>query len=109
MVATLLERRLTHRQTHLRDGLVDLVLAQGFSQLTMDQFAAELNCSKRTLYGYFPSKEELFVAMAHNVATSFLDPVVDALSHLGVRNIDMPATPQRVWQAISAASSASTS
>ena len=29
--------------------------------------------------------------------------VVDALSHLGVRNIDMPATPQRVWQAISAA------
>jgi carbon-monoxide dehydrogenase large subunit len=29
--------------------------------------------------------------------------VVDALSHLGVRNIDMPATPQRVWEAISAA------
>jgi carbon-monoxide dehydrogenase large subunit len=29
--------------------------------------------------------------------------VVDALSHLGVRNIDMPATPQRVWQAIQAA------
>ena len=26
--------------------------------------------------------------------------VVDALSHLGVRNIDMPAPPQRVWQAI---------
>ena len=29
--------------------------------------------------------------------------VVDALSPFGVRNIDMPATPQRVWQAISAA------
>ena len=28
---------------------------------------------------------------------------------IGVKNIDMPATPQRVWQAISAASSASTS
>ncbi|MGZ8649558.1 MAG: xanthine dehydrogenase family protein molybdopterin-binding subunit, partial [Solirubrobacteraceae bacterium] len=26
--------------------------------------------------------------------------VVDAISHLGVDNIDMPATPQRVWQAI---------
>ncbi|MEV0056715.1 xanthine dehydrogenase family protein molybdopterin-binding subunit [Saccharopolyspora shandongensis] len=26
--------------------------------------------------------------------------VVDALKHLGVRHIDMPATPQRVWQAI---------
>ncbi|RKQ84917.1 carbon-monoxide dehydrogenase large subunit [Solirubrobacter pauli] len=29
--------------------------------------------------------------------------VIDALSHLGVRNIDMPATPQRVWTAISEA------
>jgi carbon-monoxide dehydrogenase large subunit len=29
--------------------------------------------------------------------------VVDALSPLGVRNIDMPATPQRVWEAIAAA------
>ncbi len=29
--------------------------------------------------------------------------VVDALAHLGVRHIDMPTTPQRVWQAIQAA------
>jgi carbon-monoxide dehydrogenase large subunit len=27
--------------------------------------------------------------------------VVDALAHLGVRHIDMPATPERVWTAIS--------
>jgi carbon-monoxide dehydrogenase large subunit len=26
--------------------------------------------------------------------------VIDALSHLGVRHIDMPATPARVWAAI---------
>jgi carbon-monoxide dehydrogenase large subunit len=29
--------------------------------------------------------------------------VVDALSHLGVRHIDMPCTPNRVWEAIQAA------
>jgi carbon-monoxide dehydrogenase large subunit len=29
--------------------------------------------------------------------------VVDALAHLGVRHIDMPLTPERVWQAIQAA------
>jgi carbon-monoxide dehydrogenase large subunit len=29
--------------------------------------------------------------------------VVDAVSHLGVRHIDMPATAERVWQAIQAA------
>jgi carbon-monoxide dehydrogenase large subunit len=26
--------------------------------------------------------------------------VVDAVAHLGVRHIDMPASPQRVWRAI---------
>jgi len=30
--------------------------------------------------------------------------VVDALSHLGVRHIDMPASPERVWRAIRGAS-----
>ena len=29
--------------------------------------------------------------------------VIDAVSHLGVRHIDMPTSPQRVWRAISAA------
>jgi carbon-monoxide dehydrogenase large subunit len=29
--------------------------------------------------------------------------VIDAVSHLGVRHIDMPATPERVWTAISEA------
>ena len=29
--------------------------------------------------------------------------VIDAVSHLGVRHIDLPCTPQRVWQAIEAA------
>src|SRR5438067_1271550 len=29
--------------------------------------------------------------------------VVDALSHLGVRHIDMPLTPERVWNALAAA------
>jgi carbon-monoxide dehydrogenase large subunit len=32
--------------------------------------------------------------------------VVDALSHLGVRHVDMPFTPERVWTAIQNAQSA---
>jgi aerobic carbon-monoxide dehydrogenase large subunit len=32
--------------------------------------------------------------------------VVDAVSHLGIRHIDMPATPERVWTAISEAQKA---
>jgi carbon-monoxide dehydrogenase large subunit len=30
--------------------------------------------------------------------------IVDAVAHLGVRHIDMPASPQRVWAALRAAS-----
>jgi carbon-monoxide dehydrogenase large subunit len=29
--------------------------------------------------------------------------IIDALAPFGVRHIDMPATPQRVWQALRAA------
>jgi carbon-monoxide dehydrogenase large subunit len=29
-----------------------------------------------------------------------INAVVDALSHLGVTDIRMPATPERVWRAI---------
>jgi aerobic carbon-monoxide dehydrogenase large subunit len=35
--------------------------------------------------------------------TSIMNAVVDALSEYGIRHIDMPATPHRVWQAIRAA------
>ncbi|HLH47173.1 MAG TPA: xanthine dehydrogenase family protein molybdopterin-binding subunit [Acidimicrobiales bacterium] len=33
--------------------------------------------------------------------------VVDALAHLGVRHVDMPCTPERVWRAITAAEAGS--
>ncbi len=35
---------------------------------------------------------------------SIMNAVVDALRPLGINHIDMPATPERVWQAINAAS-----
>ena len=35
--------------------------------------------------------------------TAVHNAVVDALAHLGVRHIDMPTTPERVWRAINRA------
>lgn len=29
-----------------------------------------------------------------------MNAVIDALSHLGVRHLDMPATPEKVWRAM---------
>lgn len=56
-----LDRGLSDRQVQLRDELVNLVLAEGFSHLTLDQVAARLRCSKRTLYTLASSKEQLAV------------------------------------------------
>ena len=36
---------------------------------------------------------------------AYVNAVIDALAHLGVRNIDMPLLPDRVWSAIDAARS----
>ena len=35
---------------------------------------------------------------------AFVNAVIDALAHLGIRNIDMPVLPARVWQAMKEAS-----
>jgi len=34
---------------------------------------------------------------------ALINAIVDALAHKGVRHIDTPATPKRVWEAIHAA------
>ena len=59
MDATIDDRRLTRRQADLRAELVELVLVQGFRRLTLDDVAAQLGCSKRTLYALAPSREQL--------------------------------------------------
>ncbi|WP_114559473.1 TetR/AcrR family transcriptional regulator [Desertihabitans aurantiacus] len=52
-------RPLTRRQSQLETALLELVLAEGFAHLTVDDLAVRLGCSKRTLYALAPSKEQL--------------------------------------------------
>jgi AcrR family transcriptional regulator len=47
------------RHVELLDALVELMLAEGFAHLTLDDLAARLRCSKRTLYALAGSKEQL--------------------------------------------------
>ena len=51
------------RQEQLADRLVALFLARGFKDLTLDQIAAELRCSKATLYRMAESREQLIRAI----------------------------------------------
>src|SRR6476620_3005170 len=61
MKSNVIVRSMTRRQAGLRDSLVDLFLSKGFLHFTLDEIAAELACSKRTLYALADSKEQLAV------------------------------------------------
>jgi AcrR family transcriptional regulator len=49
------------RYADLRDRLTAYLLAHGFADLTVEDLARELRCSKSTLYQLAPSKSELVV------------------------------------------------
>ncbi|MGX5654668.1 TetR/AcrR family transcriptional regulator [Geodermatophilus nigrescens] len=52
-------RRGAARHEELLGQLVQVLLAEGFASLTLDDLAARLHCSKRTLYALAGSRDEL--------------------------------------------------
>ncbi|MBB4125584.1 AcrR family transcriptional regulator [Xanthomonas translucens] len=82
-----------------REAIVEaaaaVFLEAGFEGASMTQIATRAGTSKRTLYGYFPSKEELFVAVAHSVAIQFMDPILTTLEQ---STDDLPAALQRMGE-----------
>jgi excisionase family DNA binding protein len=77
---TALVEHLTTRQRQLVDELVDLFLAEGFSHLTLDDIAARLGCSKRTLYALADSKEQLAVRTVRSYFRRSTDQVEAAIA-----------------------------
>src|SRR5688572_20010161 len=82
-----------------RDAIVEaaaaVFLEAGFEGASMTQIASRAGSSKRTLYGYFPSKEELFVAVAHSVAEQYMEPLLAALMQ---SRDDLPTALQRLGE-----------
>jgi aerobic carbon-monoxide dehydrogenase large subunit len=112
----------------LAEGQIHGGIAQGVAQALYEEMAYDEdgNCLTGSLTSYaMPTAAELpNFETARTETPSPLNPlgakgigesgaigatpavwnaVVDAISHLGVDNVDMPATPQRVWLAIQAA------
>jgi AcrR family transcriptional regulator len=81
MQATLTERALTSRQTQLRDDLVQLMLDEGLGGLTLDDIAARLGCSKRTLYALADSKEQLVTLAVRHFFKGATEQVERAIRH----------------------------
>lgn len=114
--------QLTTRQRQLIDNLADLFLREGFAQLTLDDLAARLGCSKRTLYALAESKEQLAVrtvryffkrateqverAIARTRSpaarvTRYLEAVAEALRPAGPefrRDLDRTAATREVYE-----------
>jgi aerobic carbon-monoxide dehydrogenase large subunit len=113
----------------LAEGQVHGGIAQGLAQALFEEvvYDAEGNPVTASLLDYTaPMATEMpEIVTAHTVTPSPLNPlgakgigesgtigstpavqnaVIDAVSHLGVRHIDMPLTSEKVWQAIRAAS-----
>lgn len=66
-----------------RDAIVQIAaevfLEEGFEGTSMAQISARLGGSKRTLYGYFESKEDLFAAVSLKAAEELFGPIFDSL------------------------------
>jgi len=115
----------------LLEGQIHGGVAQGAAQALVEEvrYDADGNPITSNLadYGMISATELPSIEIVHMETPTFLNPlgakgigesgtigstpavqsaVVDAVSHLGVRHIDMPATAERVWQAIQAANTA---
>jgi carbon-monoxide dehydrogenase large subunit len=112
----------------LLEGQIHGGIAQGTAQALLEEvrFDEDGNPVTSNLadYGMISAAELPSFEVIHMETPTFLNPlgakgigesgtigstpavqsaVIDAVSHLGVRHIDMPATAERVWQAIRAA------
>lgn len=58
-----LSPRAQAKRRQIADAARALFLSQGFARTSMDAITAEAGVSKQTLYAYFPSKEDLLVAI----------------------------------------------
>lgn len=79
-----------------RDAILEaasqVFLESGFEGASMAEIAARVGGSKATLYGYFPSKEELFVEVIHDAAKRHVERIFTALESDGD---DLPLALQR--------------
>ncbi|MFX0125529.1 MAG: TetR/AcrR family transcriptional regulator [Candidatus Hodarchaeota archaeon] len=62
------KRRLKRERKYRRDAIIKIAekffISQGYSQTMVDKIADEAGYSKATIYNYFESKDDLFIAVA---------------------------------------------
>ncbi len=85
-----LSPRAAAKRRQITDAARTLFLSQGFARTSMDAITAEAGVSKQTLYAYFPSKEDLLVAI-----------MTEALGELGPQQgVEAPRTHDELRAAL---------
>lgn len=74
---SLRERKKDKTRTQLLEAALDLIGRQGFAETTINQIAAAVDVSPRTLLRYFPTKEDVIVSWVDETMTIFFDTLTD--------------------------------
>jgi AcrR family transcriptional regulator len=76
--------RTEERREAIIEAAIQLFAEMGYERASMNELVKRLGGSKGTIYGYFPSKEELFVAVVRASATGHLDDAIRELASSAV-------------------------
>lgn len=68
------------RREQILEIATQVFLTHGYGRASMNEIALRMGGSKATLYGYFPSKEALFMAVIHAEAKRHLATAEDELA-----------------------------
>lgn len=66
-------KKTDQKRQHILDTAYHLFRSNGFEKTTMSEITAAAGGSKATLYNYFPSKEELFLACMIDITDHLLE------------------------------------
>jgi AcrR family transcriptional regulator len=89
------------RRARLLKDLEELVLAEGFMALSMDDLAHRLHCSKATLYSVAGNKEQLVVALTKGFFRQATEQIEQAVADVADPRLRIPAYLSGVGRAMS--------
>ena len=67
-------------QEKIIEQIEDKLFSEGFYKTTMDEVASELGMSKKTIYKFFPSKDDLVMAIAKHFMEKMKAKIIPALN-----------------------------
>jgi AcrR family transcriptional regulator len=91
-------RKKERTKRQLAEAAADLFYERGYSATTIDDIVAAVDVSPRTFFRYFPTKEDLVVALG----TTSLDLFLDALLHRPAEESLQVAVAEAIDQSLAA-------